>query len=257
MPVVVTPAAFTQPCAEMWVDPTLLAGEFVDTPYETLVQIAVDVTWLLWRLSGERFHGTQCVVEDYDITRGNGCRLDLRQWPVQEIIDVSFVDICANNVVTTGIGTPATGWCRERDTLRLCCGVGGTYGSFFDWRTNSTCNCTGNNTVRVRYVIGNNVPPGAERAAYRLGTEYVKSFHGKPCSLPERITTVTRQGVTWTVLDPQDFLQNGLLGFAPADQWLSAVNGKGWAKLQDPLTMHHLLNSTIVGCGKDCFEVFA
>lgn len=240
----------------MWVDPSVLASEFPDADAATLTQVALDVTWLLWRLSGERFHGAQCIVEDYDVTRGNGCMMDMEKWPVARIRSVSLVDICNTTIPATGSGTEITGWCRLRNSVKLCCGSGSTLS---DYRTNfgqgsRACGCYGTHTIRVQYSIRNNIPPGAGRAASRLAMEYVKSLRGKPCSLPERITTVTRQGATWTVLDPQDFLSRGLVGFAPVDQWLSAVNGKGWTKIRDPLTAHYLLGSTVVGCGSDCFD---
>ena len=262
MPIFVANEAPDQPCAEMWVDPDFLADQYPDTDPVDLLQVALDATWLMWQLSGQRFHGARCLVEDYDVRRGNGCMIDLRGWPVDEVRSVSFVDICDTTISATGSGTEATGWCRERDSVRLCCGSSSFRVGLDPWYFNGSvgsyvCGCTGNNTVRVQYSVRNNLPGGTERVARRLAAEYVKLLCGKPCSLPERITTVTRQGATWTVLDPQDFLSRGLIGFAPVDQWLSAVNGKGWAQIVDPMRAHLLLNSTVVGCGIDCFDGLA
>lgn len=253
MPVVVTSEAVTQPCAEMWVDPLALGEGFPDTPPDVLERVALDVTWLLWRLTGERFHGAQSLVEDYDLRYGNSCLLDLSKWPVDEVTLVEMVDICDTTLPLTGSGTEVTDWCKERDSIRLCCsGTSAPLSGFDPWYYGSAYGtsmcCSDSQFVRVRYTTKNNLPPGAERAARRLGIEYVKALNGKPCSLPERITTVTRQGATWTVLDPQDFLARGLLGFAAADQWISAANGKGWARIVDPMRAHLLLNSTVVGC---------
>jgi hypothetical protein len=47
------------------------------------------------------------------------------------------------------------------------------------------------------------------------------------CKLPTRVQTITRQGVSWTVLDPQDFLDNGRTGLYLGDLFLAAVNPAG------------------------------
>lgn len=47
------------------------------------------------------------------------------------------------------------------------------------------------------------------------------------CRLPARVQTITRQGVTATVIDPLDFLDNDRTGIPVIDAWLKAVNPKG------------------------------
>src|SRR5690606_39711992 len=121
----------------------------------------------------------------------------------------------------------------------------------------SVCGCSSQGSVvRVHYRTSNNLPPGADRAARRLAEEYVKCSQGQACSLPERITSITRQGASWTLLDPQDFLESGLMGIGPLDHWLSQTGlRKNWVTLTDPLKSVPLVNSTLVGCGQDnCFE---
>jgi hypothetical protein len=44
------------------------------------------------------------------------------------------------------------------------------------------------------------------------------------CKLPTRVQTITRQGMSWTVLDPQDFLDNGRTGLYFGDLFLATVN---------------------------------
>jgi hypothetical protein len=45
--------------------------------------------------------------------------------------------------------------------------------------------------------------------------------------LPERVQTITRQGVTVGFLDPQDFLEKGRTGITMIDLWLRSVNPRG------------------------------
>lgn len=241
MVTVVTPAAYENPCSEVWVDPSLLST--VDQ--ELAERAAISATWALWRLSGERFHGPQCWVEDYRTIRGY-CRIKLHQWPVTEVVSISTVDLCADAIPATGLGTPIDGWCDLGDGLVKVCCANGYVG----------CACgTSGRIVRVHYKTGNNLPPGADSAALKLADEYVKAATGQDCALPERITSVSRQGASWTLLDPQDFLKDGLTGIGPIDAWLSQVGTKAqWAALTDPLTSVPRVASTLVGCGADdCF----
>lgn len=261
MPTVVTSEAFTLPCTEMWVDPAELLIEFPTLDPNDAEQIAVDATWLLSALSFDRFHGEQCIVDDYRIVtwppapsythpsarvRGWGrgpLRINLYHWPLKAIEDISIVDMCAGTIAATGIGTEITNWCQSaRNEISLGCTTA--------WVPACTCS---EHTIRVRYTVGNNVPAGAGREAKRLAIEMIKHLTGKPCNLPERITTITRQGATWTVLDPQDFLSKGLIGLPSVDRWLTGINGIGPARLIDGMTQHTIVNTTVVGCDSDCF----
>lgn len=243
MVTIVTPAAYENPCQEVWFDPSTLS-----TPEPDLAeQAAISATWALWTLSGERFHGPQCWVEDYRTIRGY-CNIELRQTPVTEIVEVSRVNLCGDSVGATGVGDSISGWCDlGRGNIKICCSSSGTRG---------LCQCASQGSVvRVHYKTGNNLPPGADRAAFRLGEEFVKASLGQQCALPERVTSLNRQNVSWTILDPQDFLQDGLTGIGPIDQWLSQVGLRTrWAALTDPLRSVPLVASTLVGCGtEDCF----
>lgn len=47
------------------------------------------------------------------------------------------------------------------------------------------------------------------------------------CALPQRVQSITRQGVSVAVVDPLDFLDNDRTGIVLVDAWLKAVNPKG------------------------------
>lgn len=47
------------------------------------------------------------------------------------------------------------------------------------------------------------------------------------CRLPARVQSITRQGITATIIDPLDFLDEGRTGIPVIDAWLKAVNPKG------------------------------
>jgi len=246
MPTIVTPPAYENPCSEVWFDPAMLSSPDPDLSE----QAAIGATWVLWTLSGERFHGDQCWIEDYRTISGY-CNIELRQWPVAEVHAVSTVDVCGSgaSVGATGLGTIVEGWCDKGNGLIKVCGSSGSNFGF------TGCGCGGGSIVRVHYTTSNNLPPGSDRAAFRLAEEYLKAYQGLKCSLPERITSVARQNVNWTILDPQDFLSDGLSGIGPVDQWLATVGLRSrWFRFTDPLKSVPLAASTLFGCGDDdCF----
>lgn len=81
------------------------------------------------------------------------------------------------------------------------------------------------NDLTVVYTYGLNPPSAGIRAAIRFANELILAEAGSSnCSLPERITSVSRQGVSMTVMDPQDFLEKGRIGIYEVDLFLAAVN---------------------------------
>lgn len=186
-----------------------------------------EASWVLWSLTNGRFHGVQCWEEDY---RLSGCKLRLRRGPVTSIGSISTVHNCGADV------QPYTEWCREAaNVVSFCCHHPSTYGNAFlpDGYGLISCGCD-RNRVRVSYEIANNLPPGTNGMVAFLACERAKAQAGKACSLPDRVTTVTRQGVSWTILDPQDFLTKGLLGVGRLDQWISVARRSISGEFIDP-----------------------
>lgn len=84
-------------------------------------------------------------------------------------------------------------------------------------------------TFAVTYGLGIPVPAAGLYAAEVYACELVKACTDGPCRLPRRVTSVTRQGVTWALLDPMEFLADGLTGLYEVDAWIKAVNPAGLA----------------------------
>jgi len=84
---------------------------------------------------------------------------------------------------------------------------------------------TAEGTFAVVYWQGVPVPPAGQRAVATLACELWKACTGDDsCRLPARVQQVQREGITYSILDPQDFLQDGRTGITEVDQWLAAVN---------------------------------
>jgi hypothetical protein len=77
----------------------------------------------------------------------------------------------------------------------------------------------------VTYTWGTNPPAAGVRAATRLANELILNDLGSPeCALPQRLMTVNRQGLSYSFVDPQQFLDNGRIGIPEIDFFLAAVN---------------------------------
>lgn len=74
-----------------------------------------------------------------------------------------------------------------------------------------------------------------ELAVEELACELIKAKLGLACRLPQRVTTITRQGISMTLLDPQEFLRDGKTGLYLPDLWLQAVNPE---KLAQPSAVY-------------------
>lgn len=79
-------------------------------------------------------------------------------------------------------------------------------------------------STTVEYTFGEPPPEGGVQAVVALAIEFARSWSGGECQLPQRVTSISRQGVEITALDPQTFLQDGRVGLYAVDLWLAAVN---------------------------------
>ncbi len=78
--------------------------------------------------------------------------------------------------------------------------------------------------IEVDYAYGGNLDELAKLAVSKLAAELAKSMtpNAGACALPERVQTVTRQGITFAMLDPQAFLREGKTGIYIVDLFLTA-----------------------------------
>jgi hypothetical protein len=82
--------------------------------------------------------------------------------------------------------------------------------------------------VTVTYRYGAPPPALGRIAAKALADQYVLAMEDSDeCTLPQRVTQISRQGMSWTLLDPQDFLDKGRTGIYQVDLFLSTVNPDG------------------------------
>lgn len=71
---------------------------------------------------------------------------------------------------------------------------------------------THENTYSITVTFGKEPPALIKLAASSLACELIKSCVGQPCMLPQRVQSISRQGITIGMLDPMDFLKQGSTG---------------------------------------------
>lgn len=90
---------------------------------------------------------------------------------------------------------------------------------------------SGMGEIVVEYTYGANPPKAGVEAAIRLANELVWAEMGSnECSLPQRVTSIQRQGVSMTIMDSQDFLEEGKTGIYSIDLFIKASNPSGAQK---------------------------
>ena len=215
--------------ANLWVVPEELQDSRSPYAYEACKA----ASYVLWAFSGRKYHGTRTVTERYECP----CRSGLDVMPYLDNGNVY-------NRVGGMYGTPTTG-----------CGCGGTVGGqhvrlrlrgtpvrsveqvkrgdvildpdSYKVVNSSMLQLQGAGDVcglEVTYTYGVTVPVAGRRAARKMADELVAGWSGEECDLPDRVTNVSRQGISFTVIDPQDFLDDGRTGIYEVDLFLRAAN---------------------------------
>lgn len=81
-----------------------------------------------------------------------------------------------------------------------------------------------NSVWQVTYQQGIPLPSVLSRAAGELACEYAKFCLGQACRLPQRATSLSRQGVTVSLANVEQFLEDGLTGIVTVDNVIRAFN---------------------------------
>jgi hypothetical protein len=79
--------------------------------------------------------------------------------------------------------------------------------------------------TEVTYSYGTPVPLAGKMAARKLAIEFARLWSGdENCELPQRVTSVSRQGVSYTILDNQEFIDELRTGLYEIDLFLKVTN---------------------------------
>lgn len=98
---------------------------------------------------------------------------------------------------------------------------------------------SGPRTVDIDYTYGLlELPPVVASAAAVLADEMSMADSGDAnCRIPERVTSVNRQGTSWTLLDPMEFMDKGRTGIYEVDLAINVARpAKRRARIFHPTT---------------------
>ena len=177
---------------------------------------------LLWSMSGRKFNGVTTVTEKY-VCASRAYRLgaSARNYTPElvggEMYNIPFDEFDDYAELTTDGMSPSTRLRLRGTPVVAIHSVRNRTGSIVDPANyylvdHSTLQARQGTSwapcnIEVTYSYGS--PPNAagKAAARVLATEFIKLWSGDDdCALPQRITAISRQGVSYTVLDNQDFI---------------------------------------------------
>lgn len=186
---------------QSWCTPEEVAARVAGSPPLPLCQEYADhATSILYVSSGRRFPGEQVVETVHQVNRRGYIKLGM--WsPVREVHQVTI-----NNVLVPFLLSPA-----------------GTY---------VTVGLQYANAVAALVMdVGQNPPVMGQKAAAALAADMLRGdarYHALGDSSdkqPEsRLLSISRQGVTYTYVDPSDLAEKDLTGVDVADKFLRSVN---------------------------------
>lgn len=199
----------------------------VENPTDPATAYSVEAaSWILYKLTGEKYPGVAQRTEWYgrENTTCSTClpgfgdaslgvehrhvfytstqqkRIRLRGTPVVSIDSVTYQG---------SVLPPSDYWVENSQNLILRNGA--------CWDLNSG--------VQVVYNSGIRPPEAGRMAAVRLANEFILAVSDPgECRLPDRVTSISRQGVSYDLLDPQDFLTEGRTGIYEIDLFIKAAN---------------------------------
>lgn len=155
------------------------------------------------------------------------CRAQCQVWlqpPVSGIVEVRFA--------SSGVVDPATyrvdnwQWLVRQGPAVTGSGATDCWPTCNDYNfpVQGSMAPTDDSAWEVTYLWGLPVPGVLQRAAGTYACEYAKSCLGQPCALPQRVTSISRQGVSVTLADVDQLLQNGLTGIVTVDSIIQRFN---------------------------------
>lgn len=226
--------------SNLWVQTTEL-DEYADSDYaDDAVKMA---SYLLWAMSGRKYSGTMTVTERYVTTYdlygllggATGTYAPVLVSGTVHNIPVSRFGYAAQYDLL-GDGTSSRSRVRLRGRKAVVVhALRDMSGNVIDpseyyLGDHSTVYGAPNaswspSNVEITYSYGTPPPSAGKSAARILAMEFVKMFEGDDtCALPQRVMNVTRQGVTYTFLDDQNYIDELKTGIYAVDLFLKTAN---------------------------------
>lgn len=202
-----------------------------------------NASYLLWVMSGRKFTGVTTVTERYvsaydPYLRSGGSRFNFYPILIGGQVENIPVGSVGRNSHHDFQGDGTSSYSRLRLRGRKVVRIHSMRdqdGVLIDSSTyylaeHSTVYGTPNakwspSNVEITYTYGSPPPQAGRTAARLLAIELVKLYENDDtCALPQRVSTAARQGVSYTILDNQSFLDELKTGVYAVDLFLKTVN---------------------------------
>jgi hypothetical protein len=226
--------------SNLWVTPEELG---IHSSSDYAYDACKTASHLLWAMSGRKFSGITTVTERYvssfdPYLRSSGSTKNYT--PV--LINGTVENIASNGISGLygqdfqGDGTAASSRLRLRGrkvvkihTVRQLDGTIVDPSKYYLSDHSVLVGVAGSgwfsSRVEVTYTYGSPPPTSGRTAARLFATELVKLYENDDtCALPQRVTSISRQGVSYTVLDQQDFIDDGKTGLYAVDLFIKTSN---------------------------------
>lgn len=201
--------------------------------------VLMQASEILWMLSGRRFYGAGCT--ESATLRSTPPGAGEGAWPYHT--SWGNCDCWDYGYWANGVLMPPSNYGQEHYSpmaIRLprspvtVTSVTVNEVAFTEWRVTragylertdgGSWNVCGDSTT-VAYTFGEPPPETGVQAAVELAIQFALSRNNsQECELPARVQSVTRQGISVNVLDPQEFLSDGRTGLYMVDLFLAAIN---------------------------------
>jgi hypothetical protein len=221
----------------LWIQPSEL-GSYANTEFAQ--EACETASFLLWAMSGRKYTGEVTVTERYVCAKrayrlGPSSKNYYGVLIAGEVYNIPITDfqeyaelvsdglspesrirlrgrpVTKIHTVRTRDGRildPSSYYLVDHSTIQAAAGV--------PW---TPCN------VEITYTYGSTIPASGKMAARTLAMEFAKLWAGdEDCALPQRVTSISRQGVSYTLLDSQDFIDDVRTGLYAVDLFLKTVN---------------------------------
>ena len=223
--------------SNLWILPEEM-GDFAYT--EFTLEAAQVASNLLWAMSGRKYTGETIVTERYTCTLRNN-RLGPSTKTTSPILfggdvyNIPSGDYDEYSELTSdGMSPDSRIRLRGRPVTRII-SMRNRLGQILD---PSSYYLVDHSTIHVKagtpwtpcnteitYAYGVPVPTAGKMAARKLAIEFARLWAGdEMCELPQRVTSVSRQGVSYTILDNQEFIDELRTGLYEIDLFLKTVN---------------------------------
>ncbi len=221
--------------SNLWVTPDELGTPYADS--EFAYEACKSASGLLWSMSGRKYSGITTVTERY-VCQNRIFRYGASTNTYQAVLlDGAVFNIPADEFeggVVDGLSPESRIRLRGRPvtkihTIRRRDGVILDPSAYYLVDHSTVQAATGIPwtpcNLEITYSYGTYAPTMGRMAARTLAIEFVKLFEGSDdCALPQRVTSIARQGISYTLLDSQDFIEEMRTGIYMVDLFLKSTN---------------------------------